>query len=152
MVPERFTDHSHVWTYVVESAQTVRVGFPVKITGIDSTNQIFKVQEATGDGDVAIGLALGAFGAAAYGGDGPFAAGAKVRVRHFFNTIELALAGSAGVTLGARVVNSSSGLVTAPATDLATGTTWYRSPGIALNTATSAQAFALAYLPEGFPG
>ena len=146
-LPEKFDDFSIRLAFFVAQGQTVRPGFPVKITGyVSGSLEKVEVQEALLVTDLGIGVAQGALGV---NGPGPIAAGAEVNVILLGQVADRMIAGTAGVTIGQRVMYSSTGVVTAT-TPNAAGTISYESPGIALNSAAVGKAASILLCPATF--
>lgn len=132
-------------TVQVALTKTVRPGWPVKISASQPDANILAVEECALNTDKAIGVARGILG------DTPFAASAKFQITAFFHVVERAMAGTGGVTVGARVsldtAGTPLGLITAPAF-AAGGATEVWCPGIALNAVAVNEAFGLAIMPH----
>jgi len=140
--PDKFIDFCYAASYRVAASNTVRAGFSVKLASSGAQpankNHVAIVEAQLVSDKAQIGLARGPL-------PKTFAAGEEVVVTHYFNTVERAMAGTGGVTIGDRVVADSTGFITAPAF-AAGGATLVQSPGIALDTCGADEAFAMGLL------
>lgn len=165
MIPDRHVEKAGIIEFFrVTSGKTVTPGRAVKLSSTLTDPNVREIEEAVALTDIVIGIA----GGGALGdnrlpdtttgrlvpGKAAFIAGDEIPVTLCFSVVEHALAGAAGVTAGNRVVvdvtSTTGALVDAPAMNAA-GSTATNSPGIALDTAVTGEAFALAIMPSFFP-
>jgi hypothetical protein len=142
--PDKFIEFCYAASYRVADSNTVRSGFSVKFAGSQPTNKnhLAIVEAALVSDKSQLGIARGPL-------PHTFAAGEEVIVTHYFNTVERAMAGTGGVTIGDRVIADSTGFITAPAF-ASGGATLVQSPGIALDTCAINEAFPMGLVSSSW--